>query len=77
MKKEEVNHPSRYNKNGIEVWEIEKAFATDKWSPFVEHLRFGLTEYVLRAPDKNGVEDFRKARVLIDRIINELEGGTK
>ena len=70
---EQVEHPSRYNKIGIEVWDVEKAFATTKWSPFVEHLRFGAVEYLLRAPDKNGIEDIRKARFLLDRIVKEME----
>lgn len=70
---ERVDHPSRYNKGGIEVWDVEKAFATTKWSPFVEHLRFGAVEYLLRAPDKNGVEDIRKAMFLLDRIVKEME----
>ena len=68
-----VEHPSRYNKCGIEVWDVEKAFATTKWSPFVEHLRFGAVEYLLRAPDKNGIEDIRKAMFLLDRIVKEME----
>ena len=70
---EKVEHPSRYNKGGIEVWDVEKAFATTKWHPFIEHLRFGAVEYLLRAPDKNGVDDIRKARFLIDRIVKEME----
>ena len=70
---EQVEHPSRYNKIGIEVWDVEKAFATTQWSPFVEHLRFGAVEYLLRAPDKNGIEDIRKARFLLDRIVKEME----
>ena len=70
---DKVDHPSRYNKCGIEVWDVEKAFATTKWSPFVEHLRFGAVEYLLRAPDKNGVEDIRKAMSLLDRIVKEME----
>ena len=70
---DKVDHPSWYNKCGIEVWDVEKAFATTKWSPFVEHLRFGAVEYLLRAPDKNGIEDIRKARFLLDMIVKEME----
>lgn len=76
-KKEVIEHPNRYVKNGIEVWEIEKAFAApaEKNIPhFVEHLRFGALEYLLRMYEKNGVEDVKKARFLCDRIIKELEG---
>lgn len=70
---ERVDHPSIYNKGGIEVWDVEKAFATTKWHPFIEHLRFGAVEYLLRAPDKNGVDDIRKARFLLDMIVKEME----
>jgi len=80
QKKEVVEHPNRYVKNGIEVWEIEKAFAAPEEkhiTHFVEHLRFGATEYILRCWDKNGIEDMKKARFLIDRIIKEMEGGQR
>lgn len=75
-KSEAIEHPKRYVKNGIEVWEIEKAFAApeDKHIPhFVEHLRFGAVEYILRTWDKNGIADIKKARFLLDRIIKEME----
>ena len=39
----------------------------------MEHLRFGAVEYLLRAPDKNWIEDIRKAMSLLDRIVKELE----
>lgn len=77
VKKEEIKHPNRYNKNGIEVWEVEKAFsaALDRKIPhFVEHLRFGAVEYLLRCWDKNGVEDIRKAMNLCGKMLEELEG---
>lgn len=75
-KAEAIEHPNRYLKNGIEVWEIEKAFAApeEKHIPhFVEHLRFGAIEYILRCHDKNGIADLKKARFLLDRIIMEME----
>lgn len=74
--KEEIKHPNRYNKNGIEVWEVEKAFSAtpEKNIPhFVEHLRFGAVEYLLRCWDKNGVEDIKKAMNLCGRMLKELE----
>lgn len=79
---EEIKHPSRYCRNGIEVWEIEKAFAAkpeDKVAPFVEHLRFGAIEYILRCWEKNGVADLEKAVFLLQRAVEEMakEGGAK
>lgn len=79
-KMEVIEHPNRYCRNGIEVWEIEKAFAAPpemKIPHFVEHLRFGALEYILRAYEKNGLQDFKKARFLLDRIIKELEAPAK
>ena len=75
MANEEYIHPSRYNKGGIEVWEIEKAYSekeNDHIPAFVEHLRFGALEYILRCWDKNGIEDLRKAANLLTRAVEEL-----
>jgi hypothetical protein len=77
VKKEEIKHPNRYNKNGIEVWEVEKAFSAEpekKIPHFVEHLRFGAVEYLLRCWDKNGVEDIRKAMNLCGKMLEEMDG---
>jgi len=77
VRKEEIKHPNSYNKNGIEVWEVEKAFsaAPEKKIPhFVEHLRFGAVEYLLRCWDKNGVEDIRKAMNLCGKMLEEMDG---
>lgn len=79
MANEEYIHPSRYNKGGIEVWEIEKAYAADRNASvpaFVEHLRFGALEYILRCWDKNGIEDLRKAANLLTRAVEELAPGS-
>ena len=73
--KEEIMHPSRYCRNGIEVWDIEKAFAAkpeNNVPHFVEHLRFGAVEYILRCWDKNGVQDLEKAAFLLSRAAEEL-----
>lgn len=80
-----VIHPARYNKGGIEVWDIERAYQADEHMmipAFVEHLRMGALEYILRCWDKGGVEDIRKAYTLLGRIIDEMcdedeEGGSK
>ena len=73
---EEIKHPSRYCRNGIEVWEIEKAFAAkpeDNVTPFIEHLRFGALEYILRCWEKNGVADLEKAAFLLQRAVEEVK----
>ena len=73
--KEDIMHPSRYCRNGIEVWDIEKAFAAkpeNNVPHFVEHLRFGAVEYILRCWEKNGVQDLEKAAFLLQRAAEEL-----
>lgn len=73
--KDDIMHPSRYCRNGIEVWDIEKAFAAkpeNNVPHFVEHLRFGAVEYILRCWEKNGVQDLEKAAFLLQRAVEEL-----
>ena len=73
--KEDIMHPSRYCRNGIEVWDIEKAFAAkpeNNVPHFVEHLRFGAVEYILRCWEKNGVQDLEKAAFLLSRTVEEI-----
>lgn len=66
-----VNHPSHYNQNGMEVWDVIKAFTSDLNG--VEAFYAGnVIKYVLRWKYKNGIEDLEKAKVYIDKII-EME----
>ena len=66
-----VDHPSHYNKGGIEVIDIIEAF----------NLPFTLAnslKYLLRCQYKNNkLEDLKKARWYIDREINNIERGDK
>lgn len=66
-----VNHPSHYNQNGMEVWDVINAFTKDLSG--VEAFYAGnVIKYVLRWKHKNGIEDLEKAKVYIDKII-EME----
>lgn len=66
-----INHPSHYNQNGMEVWDVIKAFTSDLNG--VEAFYAGnVIKYVLRWKHKNGIEDLEKAKVYIDKII-EME----
>ena len=58
-----VNHPPQYNSGGIESY-VEPHHAYCWQNAF---------KYIWRWPYKNGVEDLRKARWYIDRLIHELE----
>ena len=70
-KKEVIEHPNRYCRNGIEVWDVEKAFLGNR--AFQDHLVAGAVEYLLRFRMKNGIEDVKKANFLTSRLIKELE----
>lgn len=64
--KETVNHPSHYNKGGIEVLDIIEAFDLD----------FSLgnaVKYILRSQYKHesSIEDLKKARFYIERAIEK------
>ena len=64
-----VSHPSHYCKGGVECLDAIKAALGDKYEGF---LAGNVLKYVYRYPDKNGVEDCRKAAFYLDKLIKEL-----
>ena len=67
-KSDNVNHPSHYNQNGMEVWDVIKAF-TSNLSGAEAFYAGNVIKYILRWDKKNGIEDLEKAKVYIDKII--------
>lgn len=66
---EEVNHPDRYNHNGIEVIDIIDAFTSSLSG--VDAFDIGCAiKYLCRFTEKNGVEDLNKAKWYIDHYIS-------
>ena len=75
-----VNHPSHYQGlNDLEVREV-----MDNFVP--KYYRYGglvacdikdAIKYILRAPDKNGLEDLKKAQRMIKYVIDSMEGENK
>lgn len=64
---EEIKKPSRYNKRGeLECWDV----ILDQEMNFLEG---NILKYVWRYKEKNGVQDLKKARVYLDKLILELE----
>jgi hypothetical protein len=59
--KERVVHPSHYNK-GIEMWDYAYTHKLD----FFEG---NIVKYVTRWKHKNGIEDLRKAKQYLDKLI--------
>lgn len=71
MEKETVNHPQHYNNGNIEVVDIWK----DQLS--VEELKgafkSNIIKYIFRADYKNGLEDYKKAQVYMNWLVELLE----
>lgn len=63
-----VHHPNHYNQNGMEVWDVIKAF-TSNLSGAEAFYAGNVIKYILRWDKKNGIEDLEKAKVYIDKII--------
>jgi hypothetical protein len=69
-----VNHPSHYNQGGIECIDCIKSAIVGKVG--IEAFCVGnAIKYLFRYEEKNGIEDVKKARWYIDRLIKELENG--
>jgi hypothetical protein len=62
-------NPGHYKQGGIECIEAIKAATGDG---FIGYLRGNVMKYLWRYDKKNGVEDLKKARWYLDRLINEV-----
>ena len=74
MTKDNIN-PDHYKSGGIETWDYLKA----KLSP-TQLSGFALgnvIKYISRCKDKNGLEDLKKAKWYLDKIIEELKATEK
>lgn len=69
-----VNHPSHYTQGGIECIDVLKAATVSKTG--IEAVcTANAIKYLWRYEEKNGIEDVKKARWYIDRLIKEIENG--
>ena len=69
-----VNHPSHYTQGGIECIDALKAATVSKTG--IEAVcTANAIKYLWRYEEKNGIEDVKKAKWYIDRLIKELENG--
>lgn len=69
-----IDHPPHYTVGGIETIDFMQA----KSSPeeFAGHLRLTTLKYLSRGPFKeDAIEDYKKARWYINRLIDFLETG--
>lgn len=60
-KNERVVHPLHYNK-GIEMWDYA-------YSQNLDFFEGNIVKYVTRWKHKNGIEDLRKAKQYLDKLI--------
>ena len=66
-----VNRPAHYRQGGVDC--IEAIEASMSREEFQGYLKGNLQKYIWRYRHKNGVEDLRKARWYLDRLIASVE----
>ena len=67
-----VNHPQHYTQGGIECIDALKAATVGKRG--IEAVCVAnIIKYCWRYEEKNGIEDVRKAKFYIERLLKELE----
>lgn len=72
-KPDPVNHPEHYKaENGLEVIDVIEAFTQDL-TGMEAVCTANAIKYILRWKHKNGVEDLKKARWYISKLIDEKE----
>ena len=72
MEYDVVNKPRHYNQGGIECIDCIKSATVGKVG--IEAFCVGnAIKYLFRYEEKNGIEDVKKAKWYIDRLIRELE----
>ena len=69
MENDNVNSPKHYKLEGLDVEAIDIIKATVK--DFNSFCHGNIIKYVLRANKKNGIEDFKKAKKYIERMIGD------
>lgn len=68
-----VNHPSHYTAGGIECIDAIAAAISCQKNPVNAWLTGQIIKYLWRWPLKNGLEDLKKARFYLDRLIKCVE----
>lgn len=73
-----VNHPNHYTSGKIEVIDIIESITNGQdLKPFEAVLVGNIIKYISRFTRKNGVEDLKKAKWYLDRLIGETEEATE
>ena len=76
MNNDPVNHPSHYCQGGIECIDALTAMIQPYKDPNDASLSWQIVKYIWRHPFKDApVQDLKKARVYLDRLIGYIERG--
>lgn len=71
--KDNVVSPSHYVTNkGFEVFDVQEAFIHDLKGMAASYW-CNIVKYILRFQRKNGVEDLKKAKYYLDKLIEEVK----
>lgn len=71
--KETVNHPTHYNQGKVECIDAIESATIGKTG--IEAFCVGnIIKYLFRYENKNGLEDVKKSRFYLDKLIEVLEG---
>ena len=71
VKFDNVNHPAHYNAGKIEVIAIQEDQLTSE--EYRGYIKGQVIKYITRERYKNGLEDLKKARWYLDRLIKKME----
>lgn len=71
--KDNIKSPKHYvSDNGIEVFDVQEAFIHDLKGMAASYW-CNVVKYILRFQNKNGVEDLKKAKYYLEKLIDETE----
>ena len=71
--KDNVISPNHYTSDkGFEVFDVQEAFIHELKGMAASYW-CNIVKYILRFQKKNGVEDLKKARYYLDKLIEEVE----
>ncbi len=69
--KDMINNPPHYMKNGKDTW--NKYPDLLKACEYKGFLKGNIIKYLVRCEEKNGVEDLKKGRFYLNKLIEKLE----
>jgi len=72
-KEDMVNNPNHYNTGRVEVIDIIEDATRDARNGFEGSLQGNIIKYILRYRHKNGLEDLKKTKWYLKKLITEVE----